>query len=78
MLALHTPARSALQPDESGAGRGEPAGVEVEGLQVIVEVDVEPFAARRTMSLAHCDGHDLRSDALMASGSGDHRVLDRA
>src|SRR5512132_2421020 len=36
-----------LQRDQAGVGQGEPAGVEVEPAQVVLEVDVQPLAAGR-------------------------------
>jgi len=69
------PRRLRAKLDEAGVGRDEAAGVEVEALQVLFEVDVEPLAACAggvlTRDLDQVDTH-----ALPTGTHCDESVLD--
>ena len=45
-VVTNSATHSLFQPNHAGVGRCEPAGVVVERPQMIVEVDVQPFATR--------------------------------
>lgn len=66
---------SPSQGDEAGVGRTETAALEVERTQVLVEVDVQPFAAG-CPRLAHSDRDELRPDSLSPHTLGHERVED--
>lgn len=69
-------ARSRLaECNESGVGRGEAARVEVEPPEVIVEVDVHPFASRDA-GLIDGEFDELRSDPVSSNPGRHHRVQD--
>ena len=53
----------------------EAAGAEVEGPQVVLEVDVEPLAASLAGAVG-CRSHQLLPDPLVPGGRGNHDVLD--
>jgi hypothetical protein len=61
--------------DQAPIGRGEPAGVEVEGPEMILEVDVHPLAPRPP-SLFDGERDELGPDPAVPSSGRDHRVLD--
>src|SRR3984957_2725315 len=61
--------------DEAGGGGGESATAEVEGPQVLLEVDVQPLAARAARFLDR-EGHQPGTDAPPPHSGGDHGVED--
>lgn len=50
-----------LQPDEAGIRAGEPASIEVEGAEIVLEIDVEPLASSGT-SLVYSKGDQFGPD----------------
>src|SRR6185436_2249936 len=67
--------RSRSQADQTGLGRQEAAGPQVEGPQVLLEVDVQPLATRRLRLLAR-HPHEASPDAGAAHRGRDHHVLE--
>ena len=63
----------ALKGDESCVRGHEPAGVKVEGPQVVVEVDVQPLASGGT-SLGHGNGNQFSADSVSSNVRADHGV----
>jgi hypothetical protein len=61
------------QWDEAGVRAGESASSEVEGLKVVLEVDVEPFASGGT-SLFYREGNQLGSDPASPHARGHNGV----
>ena len=64
-----------LQLDQARIRRLKATGVEVELAQVIVEVDVDPLAAR-SARLGDRDSNELGRDSLPGGSGSDHRVED--
>src|SRR3954452_11816418 len=67
--------RWVLKSNQSSVRRCEAAGVEVERPQVILEVDVEPFATRGAR-LRDCHRHQLGAYALPSGFVSHDRVKD--
>src|SRR6202020_1184081 len=64
---------SAPQRDEPGIGRAEPAAAEIERPQMIIEVDVQPLAARRAGTIRG-DSYELCPDPVPADPGGHESV----
>src|SRR5215207_8225341 len=65
----------ALQLDQTRVRGSESTGVEVEGAEMILEVDVQPLASG-TARLRHGNGYELGPNPSVTCRLGDHRVLD--
>jgi hypothetical protein len=61
--------------NQSGLRRREAAGVEVEPFEIVIEVDVKPFASRCSCTITgHLDEH--RAEAAATGIRCNHHVLD--
>ncbi len=67
--------RLALQRDESGIGRAEPAAAEIERAQMIFKVDVQPLAACRAGTVGG-DSCELCPDPA-AADPGSHESVEQ-
>src|SRR5262245_20803789 len=74
-ISLPDARRYSLEREDARRCRPEAARVDVEVAQVLLEVDVEPFAAGRARVVGG-DRDELLADAAAPRGGGDHRVLD--